>query len=215
MSEVVKKESASSVPALVTQPLDLDADDVALRKLKLGQHMSPAVQEGLAEYGDVFVTSGEDDPDPEILASGEKDETVTLHVLDLVKGKSASVDGELQIFDIDDPEAPADSWITYTYFVSIPEYDDYLPVKWLLTRTGRSTAQQINTVLKRNESTAAPHEIAFELTTKSRQNAKGKFVVPVIKQVEAKEENVDIAKTQAELIAQRPDVRDHEDAPGI
>lgn len=193
----------NSVPDLVRTPaLDIGAEDVELRRLYIGQFMSQAVQEGLVKAGDVYLAAGADDPSPEVLAP------TPIHVLTMRRGKSASVDGDLQLFDFDDPEAPEDSWVTYNYIVVLPEIDQEVPVKWLLTRTGKPSAQRINTVLKRNESAGPPWLNAFEVTTVERKNDKGRFFVPSLTIVEAKPNNVAIAN---ELFSQM----NPSDAPSV
>lgn len=205
MSTAVAKKKKDNLPALVPTPaLDIDAGDVALPRLKAGQYMTPQVQEQMVKFGDLFVSLGEDDPDPNIMWSLGDDGGVVVHVIDMYKGKSISEGGELTLFDYNDPDAPPEAWTTYNYIVAIPAHDDYLPCKWMLTRTGRTAAQQMNTVLKKNEAKGPAYLNAFEVTTVARENAKGKFVIPRVRHVEADAKNIEIASAMAEMVAGRP-----------
>lgn len=201
MSDALEKTN-SNVPDLVRTPaLEIGAEDVALPRLKIGQYMSDQVKESLVKPGSLFVSLGSDDPDPQTLWEPGDDEGVVIHVLGMTRGKSVSEGGELVLFDYNDPDAPADAWVTYNYVVAIPEHVDDVPAKWLLTRTGRPAAQQMNTVLARQAGAKAPYEIAFEVSTAKRENKKGEFFVPRVKFVEAKKENVETAARLASLIS--------------
>lgn len=201
MSDALEKTN-SNVPDLVRTPaLEIGAEDVALPRLKIGQYMSDQVKQSLVKPGAVFVSLGSDDPDPQSLWEPGDDEGVVIHVLGMTRGKSVSEGGELVLFDYNDPDAPPDAWVTYNYVVAIPEHVQDVPAKWLLTRTGRPAAQQMNTVLARQAGSKAPYEIAFEVSTAKRENKKGEFFVPRVKFVEAKKENIEISVNLSQLIA--------------
>lgn len=201
MSDALEKKN-SSVPDLVRTPaLEIGAEDVALPRLKLGQFMSDQVKDGAVKPGSLFLSLGSDDPDPQSLWEPGDDDGVIIHVLSMTRGKSVSEGGELVLFDYNDPDAPPDAWVTYNYVVAIPEHVDDVPAKWLLTRTGRPAAQQMNTVLARQSGIKPPHEIAFEVTTAKRENKKGEFFVPRVKHVEADSKHVEIAASLASLIS--------------
>lgn len=179
----------------------LDAEDFVLPRLYLGQSITTAVEDGLVESGAFFVATDKDDADPTVLAPKGSEDGVVLHVLALRKGKSVSIDGELTTYAYDDPNAPEDAWTTYTFAVAIPSYDSDLPVRWLLTRTGRPAAQKINTILARAAGSKAPHEVAFRLTAVQRQNDKGRYYVPRVQPIEASEADVEVAATLAAALS--------------
>lgn len=215
------EQSASKVPDLVRTPaLDITAEDVALPRLYIGQYMSTAVQEKLAGPGDIYVALGQDDGDPQVLWEYDpdpaEDEGVIVHILGMKKGRSASIDGELVLYDYDDPDAPPESWVTYNYFVALPEHDTDVPYKWLLTKTGTPAAKQINMVLKKSEGSTPPWGIAFRFVTKQRKNAKGQFFVARVNQVNAKKKNIEAAEKLAVMIAGAgPDLNARGDEPAI
>lgn len=192
-------ETGSNLPALASTPaLEITAEDVALPRLKIGQFMSELVQEGTVGAGDLFTTLGADDPDPTVLDS---DDGVLFHVLSMHRGKSVSEGGELYTYDYNDPDAPADAWVTYNYVVVLPEVDTTIPYKWLLTRTGRPAAQQINLVLTRTAAAGPPWEQAFRVSTSQKENKKGKYFVPRVRHVEADKDNVAAAQELAVMIS--------------
>lgn len=199
-STAVAVKDEPAVPALVSTPsVELTAEDVALPTIKLGQFMSDHVQEDRVPAGSIFSATGSDDPDPIVLWEQGSDDLLTFHVLALRKGKSISDGGELVLFAFDDPDAPSDAWVTYNYVVALPEVEEEMPYKFLLTRTGKPAAQNINTVIAKNAATPAP-QLAFTLDCVQRENKKGKFFVPRVKHVEATESNVAIAEKLAGLV---------------
>lgn len=199
-------ERPSSVPALAATPaVEVSAEDIALPKLKIGQYSSDPVQDKLVDVGDLYTTIGQDDPEPNVIAEQGDEEGVLFHVLGMTKGKSLSVDGDLQVFDFNDPDAPAEAWVTYNYVVALPEVEESLPYKWLLSKSGKPAATQINLVLVRQSANQVPvHEIAFRVTTGYKENTKGKYYVPRVRQVEAEAANVEIAANLAQMISADP-----------
>lgn len=196
MASAVEKRP-SQVPALVNTPaLEFTAEDVTLPRIKMAQFMSSAVQDQLVTPGDLFASVGADDPQPTVL-----DQPVLFHVIALRKGKSYSESpgAELQRFDYGDPDAPAGAWVTWDYTVALPEVDPDTPYRMLFTKTGTGAARTVNTTIDRS---GQPHyELAFELTTVQRENAKGKFYVPRPVAVDAKPENVEAVIKLAEHLS--------------
>jgi hypothetical protein len=196
--------STPSVPALVSTPsVEITAEDVLLSRIYIGQFMSSHVQEQQVKAGSIYTATGQDDGDPQILwEPGDKAEDApVVHVLGLKKGKSLSVDGELELYDYDDPSAPAEAWVTYSFFVAIPGVDAEVPYKWLLTRTGTPAAKQINTVLAKNATKGPPWVSAFRITAAERKNPKGTYFVPRVSVVEASKESIAVAEQLAALIS--------------
>lgn len=204
MAKEVATVEATAVPALAPTPAtELSAEDIALPAIKLGQFMSDHVQEDRVPAGCIFSATGADDPDPVVLWEQGQDEKLRFYVLALKKGKSVSSDGELVLFDYNDPDAPAEAWVTYNYAIAIPAADEGMPYKFLLTRTGKPAAQQINTVIAKNPNVPS-YKLAFELDCKERSNKKGKFFVPRVSHVEATEAEVAVAEKLSELVNADP-----------
>ncbi len=205
-TEVAAPEPAS-VPALRPTPaMEIDSNDIALPRLAIAQFMSDAVQESRVKPGVLFTSLGKDDPEPVVVWDPEDKKAsagLTVHVLSMFKGKSLNVDGELVRWQFNDPDAPTEAWTTYNYAIALPELDPELPYKWLLTRSGRPAAQQMNMVIMKNATRGPAHELAFNVTTALRSSPKGKWFVPMVAHVEAKAENVQVADNLAALVAQR------------
>ncbi len=220
-TQVLEANPRAGLPALVNTPaLDIDAGDIALPKVYLGQFSATAVKEQIVKPGVIFTASGADDLDPNVIWSPGDEAGVLIHVLGLRKGKSITVDGELVTYTFNDPDAPDDAWVTYQYTVCLPEVDPSLPFKWLMTKTSAPSAKQINMVLKRNEAAGPAHTLAFRVATAARENqAKGhKWFVTQVRQVEANASNVELANDLAGMIASAPAPNDIETAatqPGI
>lgn len=198
----VAPQEPAGVPALAGTPAtELNAEDIALSKIKFGQGQSNAVQDGIVPLNCIYATTGPDDPDPVVLWEQGDEKPLRLHVLALKKGKSISVDGELELYAYDDPNAPAEAWVTYNYVVVLPDHDTEMPYKLLLSKSSKPAAQAINTVVAKNATTPA-YKLAFDLVVKPRENAKGKFCVAQIRHVEASDEGIEVAEKLLAMVPQ-------------
>lgn len=200
MSKEVDKQE-TSVPALTPTPssFDIGTEDVALPRVYLGQYSGEHVKKERVPKGCIFTATGADDADPQVISNGS--DPVRVHVLSLSRGKSVSRDGELELYDLNDPDAPADAWTTYNYVVCLPKVDQLLPFKWLLSRSGQPAAKNINLVIMRNEATKPPYALAFDLTCIEKTSPKGDYFVPQIKPAEADDEDVKIAEAMATMLS--------------
>jgi hypothetical protein len=206
----------SNLPALVPTPANtITSDDIALPRVYIGQFMSQHVQDKVVNPGAIYVAQGADDPDPQVLHELGDPTGVTFHALSLRKGLSYSQDGELQLYDFGDPNAPEGAWTTYNYIVVLPEHDPDVPAKWLLTRTGRPAAQQINMVLKKNESKGPAYINAFTVTTAERKNAKGKYFVARVAPAEASAANLEVVSALAAQVSGPYEAPARNDEPAI
>ena len=204
----VEQTSPAQVPALYSPPpLDITSDDIALPRIYIGQFMSQHVKDKAVNVGDVYAAAGPDDGDPQVLWASGSDaaKAPVFHVLSMQRGLSATINGELQRFKVGDPSAPEDAWITYNYVVALPEVDPSVPYKFLLTKTGRPAAKQVNLVLSKNAGTGPAWNHAFALTSAKRENQKGEFYVARVQNVEAKPENIAIANELALMVSGQAD----------
>lgn len=190
----VASAEAPQVPALAPTPAtNITADDIAIPRIYVGNYMSEAVKQQLVKFGDVFLALGSDDGEPSVLWSlDSKDPGVLFHVLHLRKAKSwsESPGAPLELFEYDDPSAPADAWTTYNYTLYLPDVDEDMPARLLLTKTGKPTAQKINTVLMRSAAAGPPWTTAFRLTSVKKKNAKGEYAVAQVAIAEADPKHV-------------------------
>ena len=179
-SKAVAPVEAPPVPALAPTPATtITAEDIVIPRLYVANQMSKAVKKKLASFGDIYIAQGADDPDAQVLwESGSSEPGVLIHVLHVLKRKSYTPGGSapLQMWDFEDPTAHPDAWTTYNYTLFLPEVDPDMPVKLLLTKSGRSTAQRINTVLARNAPNPL-HASAFRLTSAERTKDDNEWAV--------------------------------------
>lgn len=204
-SKAVAPVEVPEVPALVPTPATtIDAADIVIPRLYVGNQMSKAVKRKRASFGDIYIASGADDPDAQVLYEfGSSQAGVLAHVLHLRKGKSWTAGGSapLQIWDFDDPNAHPDAWTTYTYTLFLPEVDPDMPVRMLLTKSGRGTAQRINTVLARNAAQGPYWLNAFRITSDERSKDDNEWAVFQVAQVQADPKHVTQAGELFALIA--------------
>ena len=197
-------EVNSAVPALYDPASSIDADDIEFPRLYIAQGTHGFVQAELVRRGSLVLATGGDDPDPVVLANPGDSVGVDFHVLALRKSKSVSVNGELVRFNFDDPDVPPEAWTVYTYFVALPGNEDDVPVKWILTRSGKPAAQKINTVLARTAGEQPPFMAGFNVTTSERHDAQRghRWHVPRIKPIEASDSGIAVAERLFKMVNQ-------------
>lgn len=197
---------------------DIGTEDIALPKLYICQPLTKAVQDDIAKAGDVIVAAGSEDPDAEVIYSSKAGgEGVLFRVLRLDRGKSYSEPGgQLQTWTYDDSSAHPDAWTTYTYTVVLPEVDQDMPHKFLLTRSNRRTAKRMNLLLAKALQKGSLYDVAFRLTTEQKQNDKGRWHVAVVKVVTS-DEGIDAAEALSDMVNVTPSapVAPATDAPAI
>lgn len=198
----VAKQEEAQVPDLVrSSQIEIDATDIQIPRIKIGQYSTWQVKKKLVEGGDIFSATSKEDPEPQVLWGNESsDPGVLFHVLSMKRRKSLSVDGELESWDYNDPDAPPEAWVTYNYVVTCPEVDPDIPFNLLLTKTGQPAAKRVNTVIARNQQTVPAHSLAFRMTTDARSNPKGDYWVPIVAQVDATDDGKAVAATLFEQI---------------
>lgn len=205
---------APALPALADTPsaAPLDSSDVAFPRLYKGEGQSAFVQEEKVPKGCLFLASGKDDPEPEVLvekAFDEKTKGVLVHVLSATKNKSLQIQGgEFQTWAFNDPDAPPEARTGYQYVLALPENYPGVPVRVTMAKTSTGTAKRINFRLMQHS--GPPHELAFrlKLVAKSSEKDGQKFFwyqwVEAFEEADAK--NVAEAETLARLVASiKPD----------
>ena len=202
-NEVAVREAA--VPDLAPTPAtQITADDIAIPRLYVGNQMSTAVADGNVKFGDLFLATDSEDPEPQVLWSlGSDDPGVLAYVLHLWKGKSwqASPGAPIERFEFDDPRAPEDAYTTYNYTLFLPEVDEELPAKMLLKKGSKGTATRINTLLVRNAGVGPAWATAWRITTAKRQRDNNTWAIHVATPAEAQREHVQAAGLLFEQIA--------------
>lgn len=223
--EVARVEQAE-VPDLVRTPATtIDASDIAIPKLKLGQHSSNVFDTGAVKLGDVYSIINSDDEDPVVLWEYTENikpgDGVLFHVLHLRKGWSYSEGSgsPLQIWAFDDPNRHEKAWRTYRYTVVLPEVDTQMPYTFMLYRSGQPAAQKINGDIARDQATKPMWTHAFRLTSARRKKeGAGTYAIAQVRSVEANSDHVllagDLFSQIADGLAQQ-DVRASREDPEI
>lgn len=186
----------------------LDANDVTLPRLYRGESQSNAFKDGNVELGSIYIAQGSEDPEPITVATTKKGEesssTIRAHFLAVKKGLSVRENNELRTWQWGDPSAPAEARTTYDFTLVLPEIDEDIPVKVLMSSTSTQTAKRINFLLLKLDDPTRWPELAFELSIKRREKTDGGskqvWYVWQAKTVEADENHVAIARKVADMM---------------
>lgn len=208
----------------------LDANDILVPRMKIGQKTSRDV----LEYGAVYVLASRDDMEPQQLAAppapGELGDPIRFYVHgDPRKGWSwtpAVEGGEWRgpnYPDLRDVKEREPRYVrrTYDYLVTLPDYP-MLPVMFIMHgQWGGQAAKQINTSLLLNRQKGIEsNTVAFKLQAKKTSSPKGGQERPFIRaivgldKVPAKDKvaDLELVKAHAELVgSDRANLRTVED----
>ena len=201
-------EQQSAVPALYDGASQITAEDIEFPRLYIAQPGHSFTVEGIAQYGDLVLAAGKDDPDAQVIfpyvEKPKDDEGVLIHPLALRKSLSDDSTGELVRYRIDDESAPASAWTVYTYFLALPGVEEDVPVKWLTWRTRKPAAQKINTRLAKTSGQHPMYANAFLLTSARRHNTVEdyRWSIPRVRPVDADEDNIKIAEPLYAMVNQ-------------
>jgi len=206
MAKEVEKSGSKEVATRVVAaaPAPIEAADVGIPQLKIGQPGTPQVLDGVAPLGSLFTVVEPNDPDPTVLYKNGDKAPLDIHPLKV--GKSwVWYDEDKQRHDEPwgSPSVNADAMpydaLTYEYTLLVPVYDRELPMVMRIKGTSVPTAQKINLTIKRHEP-RPPWTLALSLWTAQRSNAKGRWFVPQIAITEAKPAHVAAAERVALLL---------------
>lgn len=176
-------EPTSNLPAVTAADLPglyetVDQDARMVPSVYLMQGLSTAVQDGIAKPGDVLLALGASDPAPTFLIgkdpqTGESRDSFTAFVIarriSYARYSGADMDWlDKAEYDAARLAGDRDAWVNYHYILAIPEVDDLLPARILLTKTGGTRiARQINTLLDRQIRAGNTDPIAVKFTVKT------------------------------------------------
>lgn len=219
--------TGASVPELYRPPISagLDASDIRLPKLKIGQFSTNQVQDQLVKAGDIF--SHLTAEDATLLREAKPkvgvEDPLEFFVLGIRKGWSMKDENDdLQSYADDDARVPAlmenpdpkkRPWRTYSYTVAVPSVDEELPYTLLFTRSSIPAARTINLFVKRYESQGPGYEVPFMLRTKYRENGENRWYVAAVEQAQepanakdrkARESTIQVVSDLAMIAAAAP-----------
>lgn len=175
--------SGPALPSMVVTPYEeVSASDVMLPKLYLQQPLSNFVQDGIAKPGDLVMATGTDDAMPITLIDEDQDH-VYAYVVARKKFAATTSGGGLTFHpdnkrDLNDP----DSWEGWFFDLAVTEYEEMVPVRWMLWKTaGAPAARAINTLIERARASGDLDPIRIKITVKQKSNRNGqKYYAPQI-----------------------------------
>lgn len=175
----------------------IEAEDLAVPRMYVGQPGSAQVQENRVPAGSIFLAIDAEDPNPEGLYK-QGGEGVRVHFLTFSKvWVYTDADGSFRVTE-DRPDDDLEPTRGYQMLFCLPEWDPEMPVSMLFKVTGLQAARRILTEIAR--ANAAPWALAFALSTMPRKNDKGRWHQPVVTPTPAKDEHVAAAAKLAALI---------------
>ena len=187
----------TGVPALADTPATtIGIEDIALPVLTIAQRTSGVVDNKLADYGDLVISQGRDDPEPTIVRPYGESDGVLFIPLHMFKTWTYSDGENLQSWPYTaDGQPPAEAvalseetgkpvFRTYNYTVLVPDYDTELPVIFRLnSRSQRPAANKIN--LKHERTEGGWTSLAFRVTTKKNESGANKWAIPIVTEAKA------------------------------
>jgi hypothetical protein len=169
-NEIAKAE-APALPSMYTrEDDDIDSSALSIRKVYLMQDRSSLVRAKVASPGDVVAAHDSDDEGADFLIGGDEGRTSYIgFVLDRQR-VVARIDGSDFEYLPNDYQRAADErdvWVGYNYLISVPEVDEYLPMKQLFIKTsGTKVYQKINTYIQVQRGLGLTDPVAVEFTVK-------------------------------------------------
>lgn len=201
----------------------LGSGDIRLPRMRFGQYMSAAVKRKLVEFGSIYVSKSQDDPDAVTLGEatqGDDSKPVRFYVLGVRPGWSYTDPQKKLGRTRPDPRTgiapypnlslvkdndPANVRRTYDFTISVPDYPA-LPVLFLLhSKWGGQAATQLNTDIKLSQQQGIdPGHVAYQVTARQTSSDSGEFAGAIVgrAKVSAKQEQADraIVESHRELL---------------
>ena len=191
-----------------TNPTDFDMGDIVPPLLRLGQGLSPEVQEGVAKPGQ-WLLSGFDALDSVIVVPLAFARRRELRDNDTNSIMCSSNNGELGVGEPGGlcADCPMNKWsgegknrkppactFFYSYMVYITEFDTAALINFKKTALG--SARMLNSLIQRHKFGS----LAVKLTAKSQKGKKGSYFIPQIGVVT--QEDAKVALEQAKIYVQ-------------
>lgn len=200
----------------------VDTADRQLPSIYLLQGLSQAVQNKIGQPGDVIVGLGADDPEPTFLIGGDSgNESFTAYILDRRRSYARFPQGgQMEWLTKDEYDEARrnqerDVWVNWHYIVSIPEVDEHVPMRLMLSRTaGLKASKALNFIIDKSLAMGALPVAKFSVTEGTSRTTGSKYSMLMVTSAEATQEGQDAALTQQQFFGgQRQHSR--EDAPAL
>lgn len=216
MSNEIAVPTAPALPAMYES---VDSSDRQLPSIYLLQGLSQAVQNGIGKPGQVIVGLGADDPDPEFLIEDPKDGSFTAYILDRRRSYSRyQQGGSMEWLTKDEYDAARlagdrDVWVNWHYTVSIPEVDDTVPMRLMLSRTaGLKASKNLNFIVDKSLAMGQIPVAKFTVAEATSKTTGSKYHMLMVTATDAEQAGAEIAaKQQSYFTASRA----QDDAPAL
>lgn len=217
MSTELTVPQANALPSLYES---VENTDRQLPSIYLLQGLSQAVQSGIGKPGEVIVGLGADDPDPEFLIGGEPgNDSFIAYVLDRRRSYARFPQGGqmewLTKEEYDDARAAQerDVWVNWHYTVCVPDVDDTVPMRLMLSRTaGLKASKALNFIIDKALAMGQMPVAKFTVTEATSKTTGSKYHMLMVTSAEADKEGLEAALTQQQYFGA---TRAQDDAPAI
>lgn len=194
----------------------VENSDRQLPSIYLLQGLSQAVQNDIGKPGQVIVGLGADDPDPQFLVKDAKKDTFNAYILDRRRSYARFPQGGqmewLTKEEYDDARRnqERDVWVNWHYVVSIPEIDETVPMRLMLSRTaGLKASKALNFIIDKSLAMGKMPVAKFSVTEATSKTTGSKYHMLMVTSAEATQDGLTAAVTQQQYFAGHA----REDAP--
>lgn len=205
--------------ALPSMYESVDNADRQLPSVYLLQGLSQAVQNGIGKPGQVIVGLGADDPDPDFLITDPAKDSFTAYVLDRRRSWARYPQGgQIEWLTQDEfNEArlanERDVWENWHYTICVPEIDEIVPMRLMLSRTaGRKAAKNLNFIIDKLLAMGQMPVARFSVTEMTSKQTGSKFHALMVTSTEASTEGLEAAAKQQQYFG---GTRAQDDRPAL
>lgn len=190
----------------VAEPIDLglSANDMGVPVLSIVHTSSAAFKNGVAKFGDIIISEGDDESDIHV-AYAQGSDPLRCYVVGPVSKWLAPKFGQGEPgdrWDVDDTTAPPTAQLVMRYTLLVPSYSTIMPVHYYARSSAIGSFKPlVNKIALSALDGIAPYNLAFDLTTSKRSGSLGDWYVPVPRLAEAKPEEIEVGKGLFEQIA--------------
>lgn len=200
--------SAVAIPAdLPSMYESVDTADRQLPSLYLLQGLSQAVQNKIGQPGDVIVGLGADDPEPTFLIGGDSGNTsFNAYILDRRRSYARFPQGgQMEWLNKDEYDEARrnqerDVWVNWHYVVSIPEIDEHVPMRLMLSRTaGLKASKALNFIIDKSLAMGGLPVARFSVSEATSKTTGSKYSMLMVTSAEATQDGQDSALRQQQF----------------
>lgn len=210
--------AADAAPVMPSLYESVDNSDRQLPSIYLLQGLSQAVQSGIGKSGEVIVGLGADDPDPEFLIGGDSgNDHFTAYILDRRRSYARfEQGGNMEWLDKDEYDAARaqgdrDVWVNHHYTIAVPDVDETVPMRLMLSRTaGLKASKALNFLIDKALAMGQIPVAKFSVTEATSKTTGSKYHMLMVTSAEGTPEGASAALTQQQYFTGRAA---REDAP--